>query len=202
LCNVFAKESSDSLFNFLIRLEQNEKKINTVKADFVQTIFFEDTGEKQEIVGTVFLRKPDNIYITQRTPQEQRIYINAKTVTIYTPAEKQAIVDNWKNSFDGSFSPAAIVGFGSFWRELKKDNEISLGGYGENSIIIKVSSVKDKNFNAMIYISKISMNPKKAIINSQGLKLEIVFNNYFVNPKLSLDIFKFKYPDDVEVIKL
>jgi outer membrane lipoprotein carrier protein len=201
-CNVLAKESNDILFDFLTRLEQSEKKTNTVKAEFVQTIFFGDTGEKQEIVGTVFLKKPDNIYITQKTPQEQRIYINAKTMTVYTPNDKQAIVDNWKNFFDGDFSPASIVGFGSSWKALKKDNDISLDGYDNNRVIIKISSIKDKNFNAMIYISKISMHPEKAIINSQGSKVEIVFKNYIVNPQLSLDIFKFKSPYDVEIIKL
>ncbi|MDR3196216.1 MAG: outer-membrane lipoprotein carrier protein LolA [Endomicrobium sp.] len=202
-CNVLAQESNVVvLFDFLARLEQSDKKTNTIKAKFVQTVFFESTGEKQEIVGTVFLKKPDSIYITQRTPQEQRIYINGKTITVYTPNERQAVVDAWKNSVDSDFSPASIVGFGSSWRELKKANDISLEGYDDNHVIIKIQPFKNKNFNAKIYIEKESMRPDRAIVNSEGLKIEIVFKNYIVNSELSVNIFKFKAPNNVEIIKL
>lgn len=71
--------------------------------EFVQTIFFESTGEKQKNIGTIFLKKPASIYIIQRAPQEQRIYINGKIITIYTPNERQVIIDIWKNSVDRSF---------------------------------------------------------------------------------------------------
>ncbi|MDR2437413.1 MAG: outer membrane lipoprotein carrier protein LolA [Endomicrobium sp.] len=201
-CNVLAKDSNDGLFDFLIKLEQSEKMTNIVKTEFVQTIFFEDTGEKQKINGTVFLKKPDSIYITQRTPQEQRIYINAKTIIIYTPDEKQAIVDSWKNSFDKDFSPADIINFGRSWRGLKKDYEIFLDGYDNNHVIIKIQGLKNKDFYVKMYFSKLNMHPEKAIVNSPGLNMEIVLKNYIINPTVSLDTFKFKSPNDVEVIKL
>jgi outer membrane lipoprotein-sorting protein len=201
-CNVWAKKSNDILLDFLIKLEQSEKKISIVKSEFVQAIFLKDRGEKQEIIGTVFLKKPDNVYITQKTPQEQRIYINAKIMIIYTPDEKQAIVDSWKNSFDGDLSPADIIGFGSSWRQLKKNYEIVLDEYDNNRVIIRIQALKNKDFNAKIYFSKLNMYPEKAIVNSTGLNVEIVFKNYITNPEVSLDIFKFKSPSDVEVIKL
>jgi chaperone LolA len=201
-CNAVAQESNGILFDFFTKLEQSERKINTIKAEFVQTIFFESTGEKQKIVGTVLLKKPSSIYITQRTPQEQRIYINGKAITIYTPNERQVIIDTWKNSIDRDFSLAYIVNFGSTWREIKKTNNITLDGYDDNRVIIKIQSLKNKSFNAKIYITKTSMLPDKAVINSEGTKIEVVFKNYIVNPELAVGTFNFKSPNNVEIIKL
>jgi outer membrane lipoprotein-sorting protein len=201
-CNVLAKESDDALLDFLIKLEQSEKEARIVKAEFVQTIFFGSTGEKQKIVGTVFLEKPNSIYITQQTPQEQRIYINSKIMTVYMPDEKQAIVNSWENSFDKDFSPADIINFGSSWRELKKDYEIFFDAYDNDCVIIKIQGLKNKNFYVKIYFSKLNMHPEKAIVNSPGLNVKIVLKNYIINPRVSSDTFKFKSPDDVEVIKL
>ncbi|MDR2351184.1 MAG: outer-membrane lipoprotein carrier protein LolA [Endomicrobium sp.] len=201
-CNVVAQESSDVLFDFFTRLEQSEKEIDTIKVEFVQTVFFESTGEKQKIVGTVFLKKPNRIYITQQTSQEQRIYINEKTIMIYTPNEKQVIIDTWKNSVDRDFSPASIVNFGSSWREIKKTNSISLDEYDDNRIVIKIQSLKNNSFNAKIYIAKASMLTEKAVITSAGTKIELVFKNYIVNSELAVATFNFKAPNDVEIIKL
>jgi outer membrane lipoprotein-sorting protein len=201
-CNVLAKESNDVLLDLLTKLEQSEKRISSAKAEFIQTIFFKDTGEKQEINGTVFFKKPDSIHIAQRTPQEQRIYINAKTIIVYTPNEKQAIVNSWKNSFDKDFSPAYIISFGSSWRKVEKDYGIFLDGYDNNCVIIKIQSLKNNDLYTKIYFSKLNMHPEKAIVNSPGLNVEILFKNYIINPDVSLDIFKFKSPDDVEIVKL
>jgi outer membrane lipoprotein carrier protein len=201
-CNVAAQESSDVLFDFFTRLEQSGKEINTIKVEFVQTIFFESTGEKQKIVGIVFLKKPNSIYIAQQTPQEQRIYINGKIITIYTPNERQVIIDTWKNSVDRDFSPASIVNFGSSWREIKKTNNITLDGYDDNYVVIKIQSLKNKSFNAKMYIAKTSMLPEKAVITSEGTKIELVFKNYILNPELAVATFNFKAPKNVEIIKL
>jgi chaperone LolA len=200
--NVHAQEINGELLKFLLQLEQNEEKVNTVKAEFVQTVFFESTGEKQKIVGTVFLKKPGRIYINQKTPQEQRIYIYGKTITVYTPSESQAVIDSWKNSVNDDFSPASIVSFGSSWREIKKTNNIILDGYNDNRAIIKIQSLKNKNFNVKIYIAKTSMFPENAVVNSEGVEIELVFKSYIINPELAGSIFKFKAPNNVEIIKL
>ncbi|MDR2399175.1 MAG: outer-membrane lipoprotein carrier protein LolA [Endomicrobium sp.] len=202
VCNIKAQEVSGELSEFLLKLEQSDKKTNTIKADFIQTISFERTGEKQKIVGTVLWGKPNSLYIDQRTPQEQRIYIDGKTITIYTPSESQAVIDSWRNSINEDFPSVFIVNFGSFWKDIRKTSNIILEGHDNNSVIIKIQPLKNKNMNAKIYISKASMLPEKAIIHSGITEIEIVFKNYSLNPELSKDIFKFKISNNVEIIKL
>jgi chaperone LolA len=198
----FAQLYDDKLNTLLLNMEEFSKEIHTLKTDYTQTLFFESTKEKQEVDGTLFLKKPDSVYINQKMPQEQKIYINGKNITIYTPNNSQAIVDNWKNVIDDDFSPALIVNFGSSWRDIKKTNILSFSGENEKYNIIKVVPVKNKDWNIKIYISKTTMYPDKAILESDGAVAEIIFKSYTVNPVLDKAIFKFSAPNDVEIIKL
>jgi outer membrane lipoprotein carrier protein len=198
----FAQMSSDKLSSLLLKMEEVDKKINTLKADYTQTIFFESTKEKQEVLGTIYLKKPGSIYINQRAPQEQQIYIDGKNITIYTPDNGQAVIDNWKNVIDGDFAPVSIVSFGSSWREIKKTNKISFGGESEKYIVVKIEPVRNKDWNIKIYISKTTMYPSKAVSESNGAKVKIIFKNYTINPLLDKNMFKLNVSDEVEVIKL
>ncbi|MDR0800495.1 MAG: outer-membrane lipoprotein carrier protein LolA [Endomicrobium sp.] len=199
---VFAQIKDNSLNDILKKMEEAEKKINTLKADYTRSIFFESTKERQEFAGTLFLKKPDSIYIKQKTPQEQRIYIDGKNITVYVPENEQAVIDDWKNVADGDFAPAAIISFGSNWRKIKKTNVISFGGENEKYVVIKVNPMRNKDWNVKIYVSKTTMYPGKAVIESDGVKAEIIFKSYTLNPALDKNIFKFNASVGVEIIKL
>lgn len=198
----FAHSKDDNLNNILKKMEAVEKRIYTLKADYTRSIFFESTKEKQEVSGTLFLRKPGSIYINQRTPQEQRIYIDGQNITIYVPESRQAVIDSWKNFTDGDFALIVIINFGSSWREIKRTNIISFGGENEKYIVIKVNPIEEnKGWNIKIYVSKATMCPGKAVIESDGVSDEIIFKSYVLNPALDKNMFKFN-ASGIEVIKL
>ena len=199
---VLAQIEDNSLSDILKKMEEAEKKINTLKADYTRSIFFESTKEKQEFAGTLFLKKPDSVYINQRTPQEQRIYIDGGNITIYVPENEQAVIDDWKNVIDKDFTPATIISFGSNWRKIKRTNVISFGGENEKYVVIKINPMKNEDWNIKIYVSKTTMYPGKAVIESDGVKSEIIFKSYILNPMLDKNIFKFNALAGVEIIKL
>jgi outer membrane lipoprotein-sorting protein len=198
----FAQTSADKLSSLLIKMEEADKKISTLKADFTQTIFFESTKEKQEISGVIYLKKPESIYIDKRTPQKQHIYIDGKNITTYIPDNAQAIIDKWNNVIDGDFAPVTIVSFGSSWREIKKTNKISFDSEDEKYIVITVKPFKDKGWDIKMYISKTTMCPCKAILKSGVIRTEIVFKSYVANPILDKNMFKLNVSSQVEVINL
>ncbi|GHT71805.1 hypothetical protein AGMMS49950_09110 [Endomicrobiia bacterium] len=198
----FAQTSTDKLPSLLLKMEEADKKINTLKADYTQSIFFKSTKEKQEMSGTIYLKKPGSIYIDKKTPQKQYIYIDGKNITTYTPDNGQEIIDKWKNVIDDDFTPVTIVSFGSSWREIKKTNKISFGGEDEKYIVIRVESLKNNSQTIKIYISKATMCPCKTVLESDGTKVEIIFKSYTVNPPLDKNIFKLNVSNEVEVIKL
>jgi chaperone LolA len=197
----FTHSKDDNLNNVLKKMEEAGKKIYTLKVDYTRSMFFESTKEKQEVSGTLFLRKPNSIHINQRTPQEQHIYIDGKKIMTYVPESKQVVIDNWKNFIDGDFAPIVVINFGSIWREIRRTNIISFGGENEKYIIIKVNPMENKGWNIKIYVSKATMYPWKAVIESDGVRGEIIFKSCTFNPALDKNIFKFN-ASGIEAIKL
>jgi outer membrane lipoprotein carrier protein len=201
IVSAFAYSKDDNLNDILKKMEEAEKRIGTLKVDYTRSIFFESTKEEQGVSGTLFFKKPNSIYINQRIPQEQHIYIDGKNITIYVPENRQAVIDSWGNFIDGDFALAVVINFGSSWREIKRTNIISFCGENGKYVIIKVNPMENKGWNIKIYVSKATMYPAKAVIESDGVRGEIIFKGYALNPALNRDMFKFS-ASGIEVIKL
>lgn len=197
-----APAQDDKIDGILVKMEEADKKINAIEVDYTQEIFYSATNETQNITGNLKYKKPENIFIVQRTPQEQHIYIDGKKITIYTPENEQAVVDNWKNMLNGDFAPASLVSFGSSWKELKKENSINYIGEDEDNYIIELYPANKKDWTMQMYVSKNTLYPQKAVVTAPGLLVKVDLKNYKVNPNLKKDTFKFTPGKDVEVIKL
>ena len=139
--NVSAQFNNDKINDILMKMEAADKKINSLEADYTQEVFYSATDETQNVIGNIKYRKPENIFIIQKTPQEQHIYIDGKKITVYTPENEQAVIDNWKNVINGDFAPASLINFGSSWRELKKENTINYIGEDTENYIDRKSVV-------------------------------------------------------------
>ncbi|MDR2617135.1 MAG: outer membrane lipoprotein carrier protein LolA [Endomicrobium sp.] len=202
ICNAFAQDLNNNLNILFSKIENVYKAINILKVDYTQNIIFESTNEKQKVSGTLFFYKPNNVYISQKTPKEQKIYIDDKEVAIYNLENSQVIIDSWQNVFDGDFSVATIINFGNNLNKMKKTNTISVSGENEKYIILKVVPIKRRDLVLEIYISKTSMYPGKSILQSVGTKAETIFESYVVNPILDKKNFKLNVSNEVEIIRL
>jgi outer membrane lipoprotein-sorting protein len=202
ICNAFAQDLNNNLNILFSKIENVYKTINTLKVEYRENIIFESTNEKQQVSGTLFFYKPNNVYISQKTPKEQKIYIDDKEVAIYNLENSQVIIESWQNVFDGDFSVAAIINFGNNLNKMKKTNTISVSGENEKYIILKVVPIRREDLVLEIYISKTSMYPGKSILQSVSTKVETIFESYVVNSILDKKNFKLNVSNDVEVIRL
>jgi outer membrane lipoprotein carrier protein len=200
--NVFCQDNSQKLKEVLSKMEESDKNVKTFETDFTQDIFYSATGETQNITGKLKYKKPDNIYIEQKVPQEQKIYIDGKKVTVYTPENAQAVIDDWKNIINGDFAPASIISFGGNWKSISKDNVINYIGEDNNGYIIEVYPSAKKEWTMQMNVSKITNYPYKATVLSSGLIVTVNLSNAKTNQIFKKDAFKFTPPDGVEVIKL
>ncbi|MCL2485568.1 MAG: outer membrane lipoprotein carrier protein LolA [Endomicrobia bacterium] len=198
----FAQSGGNNLDYVLKNMEEADKKVNTLEVDYVQEVIYEFTNEKQKITGNLKYKKPSNIFVVQKTPQEQRIYIDGKKITMYTPENSQAIIDNWKNVVNGDFAPAAMVSFGSNWKNISKDNDISLIGEDENNYILLVAPKSKRDWNMKMFVSKKTFYPQKALVDSDGIIISVDLTSYKTNLDFKKDFFKFNAPEGVEIIKL
>ena len=200
--NSFCQDNSQKLKEILAKMEEADKNIKTFETDYTQEIFYSATSETQNITGNLKYKKPDSIYIEQKAPQEQRIYIENKKVTVYTPENGQAIVDDWKNLINGDFAPASIISFGGNWKDFSKDNVINYIGEDNNGYIIEIYPSAKKDWTMQMSVSKSTYYPYKAIVTSAGLAVKVNLSNVKTNQNFKKDIFKFAPPKGVEVIKL
>ncbi|MDR1695864.1 MAG: outer membrane lipoprotein carrier protein LolA [Endomicrobium sp.] len=200
--SAFAQDGGKNLEDILKGMEESDKKINTLEVDYTQQVFYKTTNEKQTITGNLKYKKPSNIFIVQKTPQEQRIYIDGKKITVYTPENSQAVTDSWKNAVNGDFAPAAMVSFGSNRANISKDNDIILEGEEGGNYVLGVSPKAKKEWHMKIYVSKETLYPQKAVISADGLEINVDLTQYKTNLDFKKDLFKFKAPEGVEIIKL
>jgi outer membrane lipoprotein carrier protein len=200
--NVFCQDNSQKLKEILAKMEAADKDIKTFETDFTQEIFYSATSETQNISGSLKYKKPDSIYIEQKVPQEQIIYIEGKKVTVYTPENAQAVVDDWKNLINGDFAPASMISFGGNWKNISKDNVINYVGEDNEGYIIEIYPSVKKDWTMQMSVSKATSYPYKAIVTSAGLIVKVNLSNVKTNQNFKKDVFKFVPPEGVEVIKL
>ena len=200
--DVFAQGADDKINEILLKMEAADKTINSLEVDYTQDIFYSATGETQNIKGNLKYKRPSSIFILQKTPQEQKIYIDGKKITIYTPDNAQAITDKWNNLVNGDFAPASMINFGSNWQSIKKDNVIRYVGEDDDNYAIEIYPAKKKDWTMRMDVSKKTMRPQRAVVTAPGLSIKVQLTNYKVNPEFKKDIFKFVPPEGTEVIKL
>lgn len=202
--NAFAQSGSgdEKINDILSKMEIADKKINNLEVNYTNEIFYLATNETQKIEGNLKYKKPDDIFIVQRSPQEQNIYINGNKITTYIPENSQAIIDNWKNVLNADLPIASIVNFSSQWKDIKKENIINFISEDADIYIIEISPLNSKDWTMQMHISKSNMYPKKAIVNGEGFTININLTNYKINQKFQKDLFKFTAPEGTEIIKI
>jgi outer membrane lipoprotein carrier protein len=200
--DVCAQAQADNLETVLSRMSAVDKQTKTLEVKFTQETLYTETNETQTTSGVLRYKKPDKIFITQTTPQEQKIYIFGKKITIYTPENAQAITDNWKNVIDEDFTPAALVNFSGSLENIKKDKELKYVNADNDNFFIELSPKDRKTWTMLLSVSKETSRVVKAVVDSGSVLISVTMSAYKIDLDLKNEVFEFKAPSGVEVIKL
>ncbi|MDR0822869.1 MAG: outer-membrane lipoprotein carrier protein LolA [Endomicrobium sp.] len=198
---ISSQSDSSQLSDILNSMRESEKSTNSLEVDYKEEILYTSALQKQEINGNLKFLKPKRFFIFQKTPQEQRIYINNNKVTVYTPSNAQAIINNWKDVLNSDFTPISMVDFASNWQTSQKSNSLRYVSEDSQNYVLELSPNK-KDWTMALYISKSIFRPVKVILKNSGYTMTVVFSNYKTNQIASNSIFNFKPPSGVEIINL
>jgi outer membrane lipoprotein-sorting protein len=198
--NVFAQ--TDKLNEVLSKISGADNGIETMEVDFNQNMVFTETNEKQISKGHLSFMKPRSILVERTTPQEQKIYIDAKNMTIFTPKTKQAIVSKISDSGGGDFSPVSFINFGGNWKNLQKNNVINYISESDDEYVLEIIPKDTKKWVMTINISKQSLNPNVIIVNSDTLSIQMTLTNYKINQEINKAKFRFVAAKGIDTIKL
>ena len=196
--------SAVTLEDVMELVDSADKSTYALQFEYKQEIAYTLTNEKQANSGVVSFIKPDSLYLTQSKPLEQVIVANGKKVWIYTPSYKQVIEDDWKKWADNSMVPASLVSFGKGLSDLRKKYTFSyMGAEGSDYVLSLTSLTKNGNnlFELMLWINSAGF-PERIVLKGENVTVTTQIINQKVNPALDKNLFKFKAPVGVEILKI
>ena len=200
--NVFCKEQT-KLDIVLNNLEKENKTITDFQANYFQTITYLSTNEQLNSEGIFKYKKQNYIYLEQTKPERQYNYIDGRNITTYIPANRQAIVEKWKDVVNSDMLLTSVFKFINNWKTFKKDFSVNLKEETKVNylFLIKPKDVKEK-WEMTINISKNTFQVIKVSFNNENFIISVKLANYELNNNFSKDIFNFVVPKNVEVIYL
>lgn len=199
---VSAREVTPLVTKIIKSMETKEATIVDMSIDYTQTIVYFSTGEKQSTRGEIKM-KDANIYMYQRQPKHQHTYIDGKKIITYIPANKQAVVDNWKDVLENDVLLATALNFSKNYKRAKLEYFISLIVQTDNEYCLMVKSVQEKaDWKLYLNVDTKTFLVNSAVFENNNFKVEVKLSNYRLNTGLSDSIFKFTLPKDIELVEL
>ncbi|MDD3053244.1 MAG: outer-membrane lipoprotein carrier protein LolA [Endomicrobiia bacterium] len=205
VCSSFNISYSDDIKvnDILMKMEKIDKNIQDMEFNFTQEIDYISTDEKQISSGAVKHKKPNYIYMYQKNPNEQYTYIDGKKITIYVPANKQAIVESWKDVLNSDIILTTIIGFSKNFRTFEKDHSIILESQNDKEYTLLMKSNNPKQtWQMYINVDKETLLVNGAVFDNKNFVIKVKLTDYKLNVGLQTDIFKFKSTKDIDVIEL
>ncbi len=199
---VSAREVTPLVTKIIKSMETKEATIVDMSIDYTQTIVYFSTGEKQSTRGEIKM-KDANIYMYQRQPKYQHTYIDGNKIITYVPANKQAVVDSWKDILENDVLLATALNFSKNYKRAKLEYFISLIVQTDNEYCLMVKSVQEKaDWKLYLNVDTKTFLVNSAVFENNNFKVEVKLSNYRLNTGLSDSIFKFTLPKDVELVEL
>ena len=189
------------------RFEKLDKDLNSLSADFTQSVEWQASGTAQKVAGRVEFRKPDLLRLEHELPEAQTLVSDGTWLWIYRPSTDQVIKTrfaDWKKS-----EPMAqgLLDFGNYARLLKSyDASISSvtapdkDGQREVSLTLRPKQ-KDQagDFALILRLSTRDYFPAVTDLRAGGVTVHTSFSNIRYNPALPDSRFRFTPPPGADV---
>lgn len=178
----------------LLKLFLND--VDTLKADFVQTVLDAQLAVTESSQGTLLLARPGKFRWDYIKPYEQIIVADGKNLWIYDKLLEQVTVKPLSSSL--ASSPAMLLsGVGSLEDSFELQD---MGQQGELVWVKLIPRVQDSDFEAVRVGFENSQVAIMELTDKLGQTTRIEFNNVQRNPALPADAFVFTPPEGADVI--
>jgi outer membrane lipoprotein-sorting protein len=198
--NLFAQEVS--IDQILANIEKKDSSIQDLSVDYTQLINYYSVDEKQTSYGDVKFQKQNNLCIVQKKPQLQYTYIDGKKMTVFVPANNQAIVDSWKSVLKNDIIVATMINFSKNWKQLKKTATIELSNQTDNDYVLLIKPIENEGWKLFVNVDKQNYLINETVFDNGNFSINVTLKNYRTNIKLKNSLFKFVPDKDTEVIEL
>lgn len=198
----------DKVQNLIAKLKDMQKQRFAMEADIVITTTYIDINSKQDVKGTLLIKKPDKFLVHYKEPSQQILISDGESLWIYTPELKQVIKQNIK---EANLNTHFYIEFETSIDYFSKNSKNSLKE-DDKYYILTMKPLKNKtiDFDEIIStINKQTLLMERISMKYENTLIEVKFLNISVykiddiknNEKFSDKNFIFKKNDDVEEIE-
>lgn len=199
---------SQDVLELIRAIDEQQRKIQTVTANFYQK---KETFLAQEPLlssGLVKFKRPDQIYWQYANPQAMEIALDGKNIWMYSPpslqVEKYSLSRGRRSK--QSLDPLLTV-FQKPFGQLAKDYDLIYEGLGGDlghhfRLLPKEEAVKKILAKVDLWIDKTSGAIIRFIMTeTNGDRLHLEFKNLQINPSLTDEDLQIKIPPNVRVLE-
>ena len=190
------------------KLQARYEQTKDLQADFQQTTRIEGFATPLTSKGRMLIKKPGLLRWDYRDPTVEEIYVNRNDVMMYVPEHKQVLVGKLTQMAASQAPLQLLQGVAKIDEEF--DIESTRGGErGEGGLPLITLTPKSAGPDASRSVSKlvVEVQPKIYFIKTvtihemSGNISTFAFSDLKPNAGLKSDVFMFKVPAGVEVIK-
>lgn len=188
--------AADVSVNGIALLESFLKDVQTLKADFTQTVLDAQLAVTESSQGTLVLERPGKFRWDYTKPYEQIIVADGKNLWIYDKLLEQVTVKPLGASL--ASSPAMLLsGVGSLDDSFELQD---MGRQGELVWVKLIPRVQDSDFEAIRVGFAAGQVAIMELTDKLGQTTRIEFSNVQRNAALPADTFVFMPPESADVI--
>ena len=182
-------KNEDQLSRFLDNMQ-------TLEANFTQTLMDDQGIELESSTGMVFLHRPDKFRWDYKHPYLQTIVTNGETLWIYDEDLEQVTIRDVTSTLEST--PAAILG--------------SYEGIDEQFIIIEMGKIEEfdwveltpRDIESQYDSIRLGFDKDKlgmmVMFDNLGQVTRVDFTQQVINQKLDIDTFNFEPPQGIDII--
>jgi outer membrane lipoprotein carrier protein len=188
-------QSANQVFE---RVRDTYKSVQSVQAEFTQTMTSDYSDETQRASGTVYLQGEK---YRVETPN-QTMVTDGKVTWVYVPADKQVLV----NAYVRDETTFTLNDF--FFREAGRYTATKVTTTQSGGQKHFVLTLKPKDEESFFTEVTLTLRDRDAVITRlqvadvNGTTMDFMLNNIQLNPKLAGTVFTFTPPQNVEVVDL
>ncbi|MEX0900139.1 MAG: outer membrane lipoprotein chaperone LolA [Gammaproteobacteria bacterium] len=171
-------------------------QVQSLRADFVQTVTDSQGVELQQVSGTLAVRRPGRFRWDYREPSRQVIVADGKQVWMYDEELAQVTVRPLDSTL--ASTPAMLLSGG---RALHEHAAIAELGERDGLVWVEVvPHVQDSDFEAVRIGFDAGQLAAMELVDSFGQTIRMSFANLVRNPRIDDAVFEFEAPAGVDVI--
>ena len=193
----------EDLASAIAGLQRRYAAVNTLRADFRQT--YRAPGVDQTESGTMTMKKPGLMRWEYREPEIKLFVADGRDTYLYTPADRQVLVQRFTAADLRSTPLQFLLGQGDIGGSFFVSWEPDLNPLAVGNLLLRLSprSEEPGYTHVTIECDGGSFDVRRIVIHERsGNTSEFVFSSQRTNMKVDDRQFQFKIPKGVEVVRL